>query len=235
MSVSIEELVASTDPAQLRLAASDLRLTEDLADALLKRRDLAGTVLEALSRNPAIIKRRPVLVGIAGHPRTPRHVSLPMIRRLFTFEVLKLALTPAVAPDIKKVAEDTIVSRIETISSGERLTLAKQGSTAIAAALLCDVEHRIVAAALANPRLTEFEVAKAIRRENAPIHLVQLVCESRWYLRIDVRMALLISEHTPLPKAILIAEKLRPSQVEEVLAQSRLPENIQRYLLAMPR
>lgn len=235
MPLSIEELVASTDPAQLRLAASDLRLTEELADSLLKRRDLAGAVLEALSRNPAIIKRRPVLVGIAEHPRTPRHVSLPMIRRLFTFEVLKLVLTPSVSPDIKKVAEDTIISRIETISSGERLTLAKQGSTAIAAALLGDIEHRIVQAALDNPRLTEFAVAKAIRRENAHIHLVHLVCESRWFLRIDVRVALLISEHTPLSKVIQIAEKFRVSQVEEVLAQSRLPENIRRYLLTMPR
>src|SRR5947208_12591628 len=54
---------------------------------------------------------------------------------------MQVALAPALAADIKRTAEDALTNRLETISSGERLSLAHRASDRIAAELLCDTER----------------------------------------------------------------------------------------------
>lgn len=227
----LERMVHSQALEEVRAAAKDRRLSEDLALAMLIRRDLRGDVLEELSKNMAVMKHRRVIVGLVCHPRTPRYVSLPITRRLYTFELMKIALLPPVPADVKMIAEEAIINRLETISSGERLTLAKEGSTRIAAALLNDAEPRVTDAALANSRLTEAFVVKALMRDDAREHLVHAVCRHpKWSLRKEVQVALLKSSHTPLPRAIYIAEQLSAHALREVLATARLSEDLKYFL-----
>lgn len=226
------ELVHSQSQQDLRAAASDRRLTEELALSLLTRRDLHGSVLEDLSKNQNVMKHRKVIIALVSHPRTPRYVSLPITRRLYTFELLKIALLPPVPTDVKMIAEDAIVNRMETTSSGERLALAKQGTTRVAAALLADPEERVTTAALGNSRLTEPNVVMALMRDDAPEHLVRAVCgHPKWSLRNEVQIALLRNQHTPLARAIQLAVSLSSATLREVLANSRLQEQVKTYLL----
>ena len=227
----LEDHITSQELAVLRGVASSARLTEDLALALLNRRDLPAQVLEDLSRNGATMRHRKVTMAVVSHPRTPRHVALPITRHLYTFELMQLALAPAVAPDLKLAIEETLVSRLETLSSGERLTLARRGSTRIAATLLADPETRVIHAALDNPFLTEIWVVKAVLRDDSPQALVHAVCgHPKWSLRRDVQVALLRNQQTPLARAIAIAGALPTHVVRDILHHSRLQPNIKAYL-----
>jgi hypothetical protein len=231
--VPLAELVHSARQEEFECAAKSEELTEDLALALLKRTDLTATALELLAKNAAVMKHRRVLVGIVSHAKTARQVSLPMARRLYTFELMRIVLLPAVPADLKLAIEQTIVSRLETVSAGERLALAKQGSTRTAAALLFDGEARVMKAALDNPRLTEVFVVRAVMREGASASVIQAVCgHSRWSLRREVQMALLRNEHTPMAKALQFARGFPVGTLKEVLRDSRLSERIKRYLMA---
>lgn len=219
--------------AELRNLAADSRLTEDLALKLLERRDLNPVVLEAMAANASVMKHRRVIVAVVAHPKTPRYVSLPIARRLYTFEMMKVAQTPALAAHLKLAIEEAIISRLETVSAGERLTLAKQGSTRVAGALLLDPEMRVVHAALQNTRMTERYVVRAIMRAEASAAFIQAVCaHARWSLRREVQLALLRNEHTPLAKALQFARTLPKSTLREVLQHSRLPANTKAYLTA---
>ena len=227
----LEDHLRSQELAVLRGIAASARLTEDLALSLLERRDLPPPVLEDLSRNGAVIRHRKIILAVVAHPRTPRHITLPLTRNVYTFELMQLALTPALAADIKLAVEETLVARLEAISSGERLTLAKRGSTRIAAALLADPEARVIEAALDNPFLTEAWVVKALMREDGPQALVQAVCRhGKWPLRRDVQIALLRNAHTPLARAIAISGGLPSNVLQDVLHYSRLTPNIKKYL-----
>lgn len=226
------DLVHSQSQQDLRAAATDHRLNEELALSLLTRRDLHGTVLDDLSKNQNVMKHRKVIVALVSHPRTPRYISLPITRRLYTFELLKIALLPPVPTDVKMIAEDAIVNRMDSVSSGERLALARQGTTRIAASLLKDEEERVLLAALNNSRLTEPWVVKALMRDDAPELLVSLVSAHRkWSLRNEVRIALLRNQHTPLARAIQLADALPSSTLREVLANSRLHKKVKNYLI----
>ncbi len=230
---SLDKLVHDPSPEIAVAVAGDSRLTEDLALALLSRRDLPKEALEAVAKNAAVIKSRKVMLAVVAHPRTPRHVSLPILRHFDTFELMSLALTPTLAADLKIAAEQTIITRLETITEGERLTLAKRGSTRVVAALLAGPQARVIQAALDNPHLTEACVVKALAAADTSQTLVEAVCRhGKWSLRREVRIALLRNEKTPLARILTIAESLPAPAVRELLRQSRLPENVRRYLLA---
>ena len=227
----LESLIQHRDADVLIAVAADIRMTEELALAFLTRRDLPELALDRLSRNGRVMKHRKVLTALVRHPRTPRHVSLPLARRLYTFELMQLALTPALAADLKMVIEEAIISRLESVTSGERLSLARRASTRVTAALLLDPETRVVEAALLSPYLTEAWIVRALMREEAPPHLAQMVARHpKWSLRREVRLALLRNPHTPLARAIAIADSLSPREVREALDLSRLPQNVRAYL-----
>ena len=228
----LQNLLQSQSTDVLREAAAHPGMNEDLTLALLARRDLAAVVVEALVKNSSVMKHRKVITAIVGHPRTPRHVSLPMVRSLYVFELMQVALTPAVAPDIKRAAEDQIVLRLETISAGERLTLAKQGSNRVAEALLCDPEARIVQAALLNPRMTEASVVQSLGKDKAPVHFIEQACRHpKWSLRREVQLALLKSEHTPLARVLAFIQAFSTHTLRDILKHSRLPATVKMYLM----
>jgi len=226
-----EHLIHSHSADDLIAAAGDPRLTEDLALGLLARRDLPAQALDALSKNSALAKYRKVRLAVVGHPRTPRHISIPVIRHLYTFELMQVALLPAVAPDIKRVAEEVLIGRLDTISAGERSALAKQSSGRVAAALLLDKEDRIMQAALHNPQMTEALLVKALRSGQETALLVATVCHhEKWSLRNEVKMALLANENTPLARALQFAQELPVKDLKEILLNSRLSVNVKTYL-----
>jgi len=228
----IEQLIHDPSPEVLCEAASDPRLTEELALALLERRDLPARGLEQLAKHPALKKSVKVQLALTTHPHTPRFISLPLLRHLHTFELMQVALTPQVAADVRAAANETILSRRETISPGERLTLAKRGSGRLAAVLLLDSELRIVEAALENPQLTEAMLVKALMKEPTPQALAELVCRHpKWSLRREVQRALLCHAGAPLARVLVFARNLPTEALREIMRQSRLSANVRAYLM----
>src|SRR5262249_2681820 len=141
---TVEELVASPFVEDLVVAAKHAALNEDLALTILRRRDLEAKVIEAIARNTSVIKQRKVLIALVEHQHTPRQTSLPMLRRLFTFELMRVALAPSVLADVRLVAEEVLVSKMGTLSLGERITLARQSSGKVAGALLLQSERAVL-------------------------------------------------------------------------------------------
>ena len=220
---SLDEAIGSSSLETLQAAAADPGLSEDLALALAQRADLPSEVLERLSKSRSA-KGRKVKLALVGHPRTPRHASMSLVRQLFTFDLMQVALTPTIAGDIKVAAEEILLKRLESIASGARLSLARRASGRVAAALLLDPESRVVEAALENPRLTEALVRQALLRAEATPVLVHAVCEHpKWSLRREIRFALLRNDKTPIDLALEFARSFTARQVQEVLRSSRLP------------
>jgi hypothetical protein len=238
--------------ADLLRAAADPDLTEDLALALLKRADLPSEVLEQLARNATVLKSRKVKIALASHPHTPRHVSVPLVRQFYTFDLMKVALSPLVPADVKVAADDFLISRLKTVTIGERLTLARRASGRVAAALLLDVEKmdgkivdgkiidaktvaretRVMQTALENPRLTEALVISSVLRPAASAALVHAVAQhEKWSCRREIRAALLRTEHLSLARALEFSREIPAPLLHELLASSRLPAQIKDQLL----
>jgi len=206
-------------------------VTEDHALSQLKDGDLTAEALEQISQDTALMKSRKVHMAVAAHPRTPRRIALRLIRELYTFELMKFALMPTVAADLKRVADELLLSRIAGITLGERISLARRSSERVAGALLLDRETRVWQTALENGRLTEVAVVRALQRTTGTPAFVEAVSHhAKWALRLEVQIALLRNAHTPLASAIKFARRLTPHQLRDILHTSRLPEKIKSYL-----
>jgi hypothetical protein len=207
--------------------ASDPALTPDLALAMLQRRDLPPDAVEQITHNAGVMKSRKVRIAVAAHPRAPRRIALRLIREFYTFDLMQFALLPAVAADLKRSADDLLVTRVTSITLGERIALARRASANVAAALLLDKEARVWQTALDNLRLTETAIARALLRTGAARAFVEAVCHHpKWSLRPEIRIALLRNEKTPLSRAIEFARRLPSAQLRDILHASRLPEKI---------
>jgi hypothetical protein len=231
---NLGELVHSTSPEIQTAVAADPRLTEDLGLGLLNHRDLPREALEALNKNGQLMRQRKVRLAVVMHPRTPRHISVPTIRHIHTFELMQVALLPAVPPDVKRVAEEVLISKISNISSGERSTLAKQSSGRVAAALLLDKEERIMQAALTNPQMTEMFIVRALKMERGTELLAPAVSRhQKWAFRNDVKAALLGNKNTPPARMIQLAAELPVNLIKDVLRNGRLSPQAKNSLLAV--
>jgi hypothetical protein len=201
------------------------RASEDQALATLQRADVSSEEIVALSRDSASLKSRKVLLALVSHPRAPRHVSIPLLRRMFTFDLVKMALTPTVAPDIKRAAEEQVLVRLESIPAGEKISLARRGPSRIVAELLKENDPRIISVALDNGRLVESAVVTTLMKNDAPALLYRLVSEhSKWSLRREVQIALLRSEKTPFDRAIELAVHFSRESLREIVPESRRTE-----------
>ena len=211
--------------------ASNPALTQDLALALLKRRDLSDKAVEHISANSSLMKQRKVRIAVAAHPHAPRRIALRLIREFYTFDLMHFSLMPVVAADLKHTADEMLVARLASVTLGERVSLARRGSSSVAGALLLDKETRVWQTALENPRLTENAIVKALLRTNATPAFVEAVCRhAKWSPRHEIRIALLRNEKTPMARALEFARTLPPAQLRDILHASRLPERIKNYL-----
>jgi hypothetical protein len=206
-------------------------LSEDLALAQLKDHELSSEAIEQISRNAAAMKSRKVRMAVAAHARTPRRVALRVVRELYTFELMQFALTPTAPADLKHVADELLLGRLASVTLGERISLARRSSSAIAGGLLLDKEARVWQTALENPRLTEAGIVKALQRTGASRALVEAICHhAKWSPRLEIRVALLRNAHTPANKAIEFAQRIPPRQLRDILHTSKLPERVKSLL-----
>ena len=231
---SLEKLIHDRSAEVLVTVAGDSRLSEDLALAMLNRRDLPAKALEELNKNGAVTKHRKVRLAIVMHSRTPRHVSIPAIRHLYAFELMQIALFPAVTADVKRAAEEALITRLETISAGERYALAKQSPGRVAAALLFDEDERIMLAALANPHMTEALIVNALRTEKATEMLVSAIShDEKWSRRQEIKTILVTHEKTPFAKVLQFASELSVRVIKDALHSTRMDAKVRNYLEAI--
>ncbi len=210
---------------------SSAPLSEDLALARLKHRDLAPEAIEQISQNPDLMKLRKVRMALACHPHTPRRIALRVVRELYTFDLMQFALTLTAAADLRRIADELLVNRLASITLGERISLARRASEMVAGALLLDKEMRVWQTALENPRVTELSVTRALQKTGATAAFTIAVSHhSKWSMRPEVRITLLRNAHTPLAKAIEFARGIPPARLRDILHASRLPEKIKKYL-----
>jgi hypothetical protein len=237
--MSREEVAAANQKTEKQDSAPELdldstldtALNEDRVIALLERLDLAAAAIEKISKHSVSMKSRKVCVAMAGHPHAPRHLALRLMRRFYTFDLMQFALKPQVAADLKRQADDLLIARVDSITLGERLTLARRGSGAVVAALLLDKESSVFHAALGNARLTEAAIVKVLAGAAATPAFVTALCQhGKWSLRREIQIALLRNRHTPLAFALEFARRLPGPLLRDVLHTSRLPDKVKSHL-----
>ena len=198
---------------------------------LLERKDLAHEVVRELAHHREARRNYTVQLALVRHPKTPRQVSLPLMKFLYLFDLLRVAQTPAVPADVKMVAEETILKKLEGMPRGEKISLARRGTGRLAASLLFSPDPELIRAALDNPYLTEGHLLKVLAQEGLPHVVVEQIAQhARWSHRYHLRLGLIRNPLTPLARVLAFLPDMAVSDLRDICLDHRMLPPVRKYI-----
>ncbi len=200
---------------------------------LLGRKDLPSEVLREIAAHKESARSYGVKLALARHPRTPRLISLPILKFLYLFDLLRVVQTPAVPADVKMAAEDNILKKSEAAPRGEKITLARRASGRVVMGLLKTEDHELIQACLDNPFLTEAQLLKVLVLESLPSAVVKLVVQHpRWCSRYHVRLSLIRQPATPLPRVSEFISHMALADLQDISLDRRMRPEVKELIEA---
>ena len=200
---------------------------------ILERKNLAAEVLEEVARRKPLLKSYRIKRSLAFHPRTPRLVSLRLLRDLYLMDLVQVAILPGVSAELKRNAEDQLLARLPQLPLGQKITLARRGPARVAGALLAEGHAQVVPVVLDNPYMTEAQILRALAREKLPISVIPAIVQHRkWSITYNIRLALVRNPLSPLATILSYLPELTVSDLRELAAPGIVPENLRKYLQA---
>lgn len=229
----IERLCKETAKAVLLGLARNPHLEERDLLRLVQRKDLPHDVMRELAQQKAVRRSYALQLALVRHPKTPRLVSLPLMKFLYVFDLLRVAQTPAVPTDVKMVAEEAILKRLTGMPRGERISMARRGTGRLAADLLMSSDLELIRAALDNPYLTEGHLLKVLAREGLPEAVVgQLTQHPRWSHCYHLRLALIRNPLTPLARVLEFLPDMAVADLRDICLDHRMLPPVRKYIEA---
>ncbi len=192
------QLILDPDIDYLQTLLKNPRIDEDHLLILLKRRDLSETFIERLykKQQPSISHR--TILAIVKNPLTSGTLRRNLLPQLRLFELLDLCFIPGVSPDQKLSAERAILQRLPTTPLGNKMTLARRGTSNIVAELIKEGHPQLFEVCLSSPRLREVAIYQFLRGATASAETISMVARhNRWNQRPNLRLAILKNSKTP--------------------------------------
>ena len=177
--------------------------------ALLRKRELATPVIEAVARHDRWNKRQVVRGAIVSHMKTPRTLALRMLSLLLWREQLRVATNIRLAMPLRVAAESRLKERLPELELGEKISIAHSAPPGLIPALAACNHERIVQSLLRNPRMSEQEVVALVKRETTSAPVLRVVAQSeRWVVRPSVRTGIVSHRNTPVHVALTLVSRM---------------------------
>jgi hypothetical protein len=200
---------------------------------LFERKNLPPEVLEEVVRRKPLLKSYRVRRALAFHPRTPRLVSLHLLRDLYLMDLVRIALLPGVSAELKRNAEEQLLARLPQLPLGQKITLARRGPARIAGALLAEGHAQIISIVLDNPYMTEAQILKALSREKLSTAVIPAISHHRkWSITYNIRLALVRHPSAPVATVLAYLPELTVSDLGDLAAPGIVTESLRKYLQA---
>lgn len=216
-SAPAEEVEALLATHGEQLGLSDLR-------AAVRNPYARAETLEALARLKGLMAAYEARVLLARHRRTPQTVAMRFVAGFFWHDLAEIALDVRLGSPLRRVAEKYLLQRLPRMGVGERVTLARRAPGETLTRLCADIDPRVVAAALENPRLTEERLLPLVQSARTTPQRLRLVARHpRWSCCYEVRLALCRNPLTPLADALALLPFLRHPDLASLAAGEGVP------------
>jgi hypothetical protein len=196
----LNSLLYEADERILLALLDNPQFQQKHVELLIGRLDISSAVLAAVAEagKGKWMAGESVRLRLAQHPHSPKSVALAAVRQLYLFNLVRLSLLPSVPPDIRRVAEEAILTRVPHLAVGEKLTLARRGPARVAGAILAEGHPQAIKLALGNGFLSESQVLRVLAKDGVSERVVVAIARHpKWSCLYNVRAALIRNEDTP--------------------------------------
>ena len=227
----LEPFFGETAKQVLVALARNPNLDEHDLLRLLERKDLPQEALRELAGHAEAARSYRVKLALVRHPKTPRLISLPLLKFLHLFDLVGVSQTPAVPAEVKMVAEETILKKMEALPQGEKITLARRGSGRVAAGLLVTRDAELIRAALSNAYLSEGHLLKVLALKRLPAVLVELISQNeKWSRAYHLRLALIRNPLTPFARVLAFLPDISVNDLRDICLDPGMPDQVRKYI-----
>ena len=221
----LRQVLQSPSMEVLHAALKNPSLDEAHLLAFLERRDLSEELLKSVSGLPAVGESHKLKVAVVRNPCTPGPVTLALLPHLYLFELVAICTLPGATPDQKVAAERAVIQRLPATPLGNKLTLARRGTSSIIEALLQEGDPQVIDACLTNPRLKESAIFRFLSSARAGAETISMIARHpRWKTRPNLITALLRNQKTPVVWYTLFLPTLNTAEIRNLLASHRLSQ-----------
>ena len=219
----LHQLVLDPQPDILLALLKNPQLNEDHLVALLKRRDLSDDLLKNIFQRQTPRISHQVILALVKNPGTPGTIISQLLPLLRLFELVNICFLPGVTPDQRLAAERQIIRRLPATPLGNKITLARRGTSAVVAELLKEGDPLLTEACLGSTRLKEAAVFQFLNSARATAETIsQIARHSRWGQRPNLRLAILKNRLSPAIWFTLWLPGLTSGDLRQLLASRRL-------------
>jgi hypothetical protein len=231
----INSLVYEADEKFLLALLENPIFHEKHAALLLGRVDAPASAITAVAEmgKGKWMASENIRLRLAWHPHTPRRIALAAVKQLYLFDLVRLSLLSSAQPDIRRIAEETILARVPQLPVGQKLTLARRGPTRVAAAILAEGHPQAIKLALGNAFLTESQVLRVLAKDGVPECVVVAISkDAKWSCRYNVRLALIRNSRAPLSIVRSFLTDVTLRDLHEIRGMRELSEDVQQLIAA---
>ena len=227
----LQSLIHESDEETLLALLENPHIEEPHISQMLERLDLSANVLTAIAERRKWTASEGVRLRLARHPRTPRRFAMALLRQLYLFDLVRLSLLPSTPAEIRRVAEELMITRVPQLPIGQKLTLARRGPARVVGTLLAEGHPQAIKLALANAFLTESQILKVLAKPGVPERVVAAISQHpRWAVQYSVRVALVRNQLTPVPVILAFLPNLTLRDLKDLATLEGISPHVRRYI-----
>ena len=216
--------LASADVAAIDVALASPGLSEADVLAILLNRRATRRQVETIADDRRWNRNREVVRRVFRHPNAPIAFatrSLPLLRWGDLAEALD---RPWLHPTLRSRAEHALRGRIEELTTGERVALARRAGRRAIPTFLASREERVLCSLLGNARLREAEVARLAGDPSAPAAFLRNVVDHPvWGGRRSVCLGLAANPRSPAATALRALGRLPTDDLRRLANDGKVP------------
>lgn len=227
----VASLLRMADESTLLELLKNAEIGELHLTQMLERLDLPSAVLAVIAEQGKWTASEGVRLRLARHPHTPKRFALALVRQLYLFDLVRLSLLPSAPADIRRVAEEVILTRIPHLPVGEKLTLARRGPARVAGAVLAEGHPQAIKLVLGNAFLTESQILKVLAKPGVPERVVAAIAQhAKWSTQYNVRVALVRNPRTPPPCVLAFLPNLTLRDLRDLATLESVSAHTRKYI-----
>jgi hypothetical protein len=216
------QLILDPESDFLQTLLKNPQLNEEHLLILLKRRDLSEELINSIYKKYKQSLSHRSILALVKNPATSGTLVRNLLPQLRLFELLDLCFLPGVTPDQKLAAERAILQRLPTTPLGNKITLARRGTTNIVAELMKEGHPQLFEACLGSSRLREVAIYQFLRGATASAETISMIARhNRWNQRPNLRLAILKNSKTPEIWFTLWLPKIHTHVLKQLLGSYR--------------
>lgn len=188
----------SRNDLERHVAENLATFTEEEALAVLEHPYCTAALCQALARNPRLAGFYSVRLRLVQHRQTPQAHAVRFVHYLYWPDLVRLSVDVTVTPAVRRAVDTQLLLKVDKLTLGERVSVARRCSDALIKTLLFDPDAKVFAALLVNQLLKEDHLVMLASSERATAEkLAILAGDRKWSFRYAIRKALVTNPRTP--------------------------------------